>query len=170
MGRDKSELAHRDGGTFLERSIERMEPSCDEVVIAGPRGVKSYVVIADPVSDRGPVTGIAATLNYANEHGFEACLVTPVDLPFLTSDDLGLLRASWIRTRQTTIAKSGDIEPLIGIYSVDDLPRIGRLAEGDDRSLYRFLNGGQITYQTVQLERSHCRNINTPDEFEDHVN
>ncbi len=138
MGRDKAMLPHPSGGTFLGHAISRLVPLCEEVVICGDVVIEGHVSISDPVAFHGPVVGIVAGLQHASRHEFDACLLTPVDVPSLRQEDLATLKTSWSTTGATTVAFSDRIEPLVGIYNVSDLAALQSLAAGGDRSLYRF--------------------------------
>ncbi|QDT02278.1 molybdopterin-guanine dinucleotide biosynthesis protein MobA [Rubripirellula lacrimiformis] len=184
MGRDKSDLPHPSGGTYLEQAIDRLGPLCDGVAISGPHASDSQTP-AEPPRDAGitripdparapddvgggPAVGIAASLGYALEHGFVACLFTPVDTPNLGATDLAKIKAAWTNHRQSVIAMSDRMEPLIAIYAASQRNTIAELAESEDRSLYRFLQSKRIPFTCVTLDRQKCHNINTPDEFESH--
>ncbi|MGB7328413.1 MAG: molybdenum cofactor guanylyltransferase [Rubripirellula sp.] len=172
MGRDKSALPYpsdsSSGGTFLSHAIDRMNQVCDDVVISGNADFPPYVSIPDPVAHRGPVVGIAATLTFAADKNFGACFFIPVDVPDFSINDLQDLKSTWRETGQTTLAVSDRTEPLIGIYSVSNLPELDRLAASEDRSLFRFFRRGAVSHSTVSIDPLRCRNINTPEDLEHH--
>ncbi|TWU54679.1 molybdopterin-guanine dinucleotide biosynthesis protein MobA [Rubripirellula tenax] len=168
MGRDKSSLRRADGGTFLKHAIDRLGCLCDQVIISGDAKLPGIVSIADPVAHRGPVVGIAESLEYASEHDFAACFFTPVDVPELTVADLLSLKSAWLESNKTTLAISERMEPLVGIYPVTLLETIERLTESEDRSLFRYFKRDPAMIQTVAVDRTRCRNINTPEDLEDH--
>ena len=164
MGRDKAMLPHPTGGTFLDHAIERMEPVSDSVVISGGKAeVTGVPTLPDTIAHRGPVVGIAQSVAYAKRQEFSACLFSPVDVPSLTADDLRLLCDHWRHSKQLTIAQSDRIEPLIGIYPVDLADDLERLAQSDDRSLFRWIQSQD--YTPLPFPADHVRNINTPEDL-----
>ncbi len=155
------------GSTFLVHAINRLRKICDDVVVSGDtKAAHDLVVIEDPVTHQGPVTGIAASLRYARENGFAACLITPVDTPTLTVEDLVKLRDHWQRDHQLTIACSDRVEPLIGIYPVMLTEAIDQLAASEDRSVYRWIESQDHT--TLPCPADHLRNINSPQDIPNH--
>ncbi len=166
MGRDKAALAHPSGQTFLSHAIKRLANVCDAVVVSGDSTVAHAVpTIVDPVAHRGPATGIAAALDYAIRHGFDACFVTPVDMPMLSGKDLESLKEDWHARDQITVAESDGLEPLVGIYPIRFAGPLRQLAESESRSLFRWL--GSHEHHRVKLSAACCHNINTPEDLTD---
>lgn len=170
MGRDKSTLPHPDGGTFVSHALNRLHGLCDRVCVCGNSNtVQDAEVINDPVSFQGPVVGIAAALAHANQHAYDACLVTPVDMPLLTHDDLLRLRDRWLQEpTQLCCAVSADdqrLQPLVAIYPVSLEQELSELAVSADRSLSRWF--GTQVYRTIALAAKSCWNVNTEAELSD---
>ena len=172
MGRDKAVLAHPAGVTFLQHSIDRLRAVCDDVCIssASKRAGEEklgVVRVLDPVAHRGPIVGVAASLRYAHERGYAACLFTPVDMPDVTAEELVQIRDRWrLDSRQlvcTCDAGTGQIDPLIGIYPVHLADRISRAAASEDRSLRRFVQRNQAT--RIGLATRSLRNVNRPEDL-----
>ena len=93
----------------------------------------------------------------------KACLVTPIDMPNLTTDDLRKLIYAWRDHGQTTIGiheTDKTLQPLVGIYNIADLADLTKLAESEDRSLSRWIE--QQPHQTVPLTARACHNVNQP--------
>ncbi len=168
MGRDKAGLPHpAGGGTFLQHAISRLESICDAVVVSGKSDADcpGSVALEDPVAHRGPATGVAAALDYARENSFSACLVTPVDTPFLSQDDLQRLKDAWRACGRLTVAQSDRTEPLIAIYPTELAEELARLAKSDDRSLFRWVESQD--HAAVAITARSCRNINSPGDLTD---
>jgi molybdopterin-guanine dinucleotide biosynthesis protein A len=151
--------------------LERLQGICDHVCGSGKSTYPEHAeVIDDPVPFRGPVTGIAAALAYADKHSYDACLVTPVDMPFLMRDDLSKLRERWQQypTKLCCAVSADDhrIQPLVAIYPVSFRSRLSVLADAKDRSLSRWISAQ--THLTIALPAESCRNINFPDDLADH--
>ncbi len=163
MGRDKATLRY-DRHSFLQQAIMRLKNVCDDVVISGQTQLAhELVMIPDLITDLGPVGGIAASLEHARQHQFAGCLVTPIDTPWLTADDLGKLRDQWRSSNKLTVAVSPRIEPLVAIYPVDLTDQLQQLAASADRSLYRWIDRQDHTPLPFPADR--LRNINSPADY-----
>jgi molybdopterin-guanine dinucleotide biosynthesis protein A len=171
MGRDKSMIHLENGLTFIDHAIERLKPICEEVCVAGrsnPLG--DLVALPDPIPHQGPIFGLLQALNYAaNPTGenprHQACLITPVDMPHLTTDDLRKVMLNWQTDRNLTYAVSGPKrkrQPLVGIYSLHLHDAISLHARTDS-SLMRWIENQDATQ--VTLDEAHCRNINRPEDL-----
>lgn len=137
------------------------EPAAIERVTRGPKD--SIQNAQSPPYPRGPVVGIATLLQYARQHDYKACFVTPVDTPFITIEDLERLQSQWQRDQKLTIAVSDRIEPLIGIYPVELADELERVANSQDRSLFRWIQMQDYTLVPIPADRA--GNINTPEDF-----
>jgi molybdopterin-guanine dinucleotide biosynthesis protein A len=166
MGTDKATLPYA-GTTFLDFAITRLQKVCDDVAVSGNTdATHDLATIDDPVDHQGPAAGIAASLKYAQDMGFVACLITPVDTPALTVDDVHKLSVLWKRTSKLTIACTDRIEPLIGIYPIGLADSIRELSTSDDRSLYRWIAAQD--YTALPFPPDHIHNINTPQDHSQH--
>lgn len=182
MGQQKSLLQHDSGGTYLQHAIKRLKDICDDVCIAGSPDEDDSatakasssdaqgddVTLADPVLYQGPVVGIVSGLQFAKEARLSACLVTPVDMPNLTIDDLRKLVYAWRSSQQLTIAVNESdqkLQPLVGIYPVKILAAMKQLAQSEDRSLHRWAR--RQTHQAIALTDHACRNVNRPEDLND---
>ncbi len=169
MGRDKSTLTHPNGGTFASHALGRLRGICDHVCVSGESAaVLQAEVIVDPVTCQGPVNGVAAALAYASQNSFDACLVTPVDMPLLTQGDLSELCQLWEKERKLCCAISaGDhrLQPLVAVYPVSFQERLRDLADSKDRSLSRWFQTQAPL--TITLSAESCRNVNAPEDLAD---
>jgi len=168
MGRDKAMLDHPQGGTFRSHAVGRLAPLCAQVFLAGRCAEPTDVpTLTDSVADAGPVGGVATALRQATDQSLDAVLVTPVDMPFLTTDDLRILCDTWSEHPDDIhVAVSGDqqrMEPLVAIYPVGCLSAIDHLARGEDRSLSRWIP--TQAHHRVSLRSESCRNMNTPEDL-----
>lgn len=164
MGRDKAILPHPGGGTWMQHATDRLVPICASVIVSGTSTARHTLeTVQDRVPFRGPAGGIASALHYAARHSFDACLITPIDMPSLETADLRRLVQRWTASTpgraHPTIARSDRIEPLVGIYPVSLGQSMTTLAESADRSLSRWLESR--SHVTVTLSKESCRNVNT---------
>jgi molybdopterin-guanine dinucleotide biosynthesis protein A len=168
MGRDKAMLTLPHGSRFLDQAIERASQVADEVVLFGadryPTHCRAFV---DQSPRRGPAGGIATALALAQRESFAACLVTPVDMPLLSVDDLRGLKRTWLEQPEVPVCgvcqADGRLQPLAAIYPVGLHDQLKRTAESDDRSLVRWFQRND--HRQIGLPERACRNINTPDDL-----
>lgn len=169
MGRNKSLLAHPDGGRFIDHAIEQLQAVCEEVCIAGAADAKpgdlDPIFLTDDVAHQGPVTGIVNALEHASKHNFDACFVTPVDMPWLTHVQLATLTDAWSTKQVLTcgIDDANKLQPLVAIYPEETIEQLRELSQSSDRSLYRWI--ATQPHQTVRLPGNSNRNINRPDDL-----
>jgi molybdopterin-guanine dinucleotide biosynthesis protein A len=169
MGRDKATLLHASGATFLSLAVNRVRAVCDQVCVSTapgpiPADVTDVHQICDAVAYQGPIRGVLQCLDFAKHHGFAACLVTPVDMPYLDADHLRALRDAWLRDSDqlicATATGSHQLEPLVAIYPIRLADSIRLAAASDDRSLNRWMQRHQPIL--VSLPGQASRNVNTP--------
>ena len=176
MGVDKASLM-LDGVTMLQRSVDRLTPAVDELVlVAAPgRALPSVTTelplreVEDPIEGEGPLVGIAA--------GLEACagsaaVVVAVDMPFVEAE---LLRALVARLddahRWVVPFADGRPQPLCSAFAVSALSLIrDHIAAGDrapmalaeDLDAYRMQAD---EWGAVDASGRSFVNVNTPEEF-----
>ena len=167
MGTDKSELMHAPGKTFLQHAAERLSYVCNDVLLAGTQSAPQYDAIIDVIPGRGPAVGISSALQYAVDNGFDACFVTPVDMPDLSIEELILIKQKWqSQPHRLVCGVSGTdakLQPLVAIYPVAFLDEILELSLSEDRSLQRWLQGRP--YVSMILSAESCRNVNRPEDL-----
>ncbi|MEH3123250.1 MAG: molybdenum cofactor guanylyltransferase [Sphingomonas phyllosphaerae] len=93
FGSDKA-LAALDGRALLDHAIASLTPHCDTVVVVGRTEAPVTCIPDLPLSDLGPLGGIAGALAYAADHGFDAVLTTACDTPFLPDEIIAALRTA----------------------------------------------------------------------------
>lgn len=184
MGTDKANLIHphsitgRPPITYLQHAIERLSPWVPVVAVSGrdpnPEYPTEVITIPDHTSYRGPATGVARSLAHAIDLGLGGILVTPVDMPYLTTENLWLLIQAWhhatncgqslgpVTATCEDDAGNWRAEPLVAIYPTNLSASIESLAMSNDRSLSRWL--GQHSPILVPLPKSAGKNINRPED------
>ena len=168
MGQDKAELTLPDGTRFIDHAIERAERVADEVCLVGTdRYHTKRRIFEDSLPRRGPVVGVVTALEVAQREAFDACLVTPVDMPMMTADDLHRLKQAWQREPQLPVCAVNQQDrrrqPLAAIYPVVLHAELRQVAESEHRSLMRWLRHHE--HRQVILPAKSCCNINTPDDL-----
>ncbi len=166
MGRDKSFLQHADGTTYLQHAVRRIAVVCDAVGISCHQRIETeHHLILDPIAYQGPAVGIAASLRFAKQNSFAACLFTPVDMPHLTDSDLRAIKQIWQRSNGLTVAHAQQLQPLVAVYPVSLLGKIEQLAASADRSLMNWMKSEN--YATAGIPAAACHNVNTPQDLFD---
>ena len=154
FGSDKA-LAALDGRALLDHAIASLTPHCDTIVVVG-RPTAPVTCIPDlPVSDLGPLGGIAGALAYAADHGFDAVLTTACDTPFLPDDVVAALRAA-------APAYAAEA-PTVGLWPAALAePLLAHLLAEKPRAIRRWAEtiGASAVLPGVVLT-----NINTPDDL-----
>lgn len=182
MGRDKALLPHPRGGDFLSHAAQRAWQLCDHLILAGrpapPPDLeipanRTLTTIADPEQYRGPLSGLLAALSSAAQLATPlpktALLVTPLDMPLLSSDHLRLLvdcyaQAADPETVVTASFNGRRSEPLVAIYPLSATNSLRRWQQGSSRSLSRWLE--QHPHLVCQLPPAAAANVNTPQDAE----
>ena len=172
MGSDKSTLIHLSGVTYLQHSLDRLQMVCDGVVVSTRTATNkpptlSPVQVHDLQPDLGPAMGVTVCLQHAHSSGYDACLVTPVDMPHLTVADLLALRDEWSQCRHLPVcgitSTEDRLQPLVAIYPVQCVDSLEALVQSEHRSLRRWL--ASHLHRTVALPARSCRNVNSPEDL-----
>jgi len=170
MGRDKSQLLHRSGVNFLRHACDRLHGITEQqIIVGGVHRIDGIETIADPAEHQGPAIGVVTALEYASRNGFSACLVTAVDLPNLTRDDLRTLIEFWQATPLCPACATDPIDrklqPLVAIYPTFHRLDLMRICHSPDRSLARWLPTALPV--VVSMPTSSLRNVNRPEDLDD---
>ncbi len=168
MGSDKAMLTHSSGVSFLEHAASRAIAVCDDVCLSGGGEYESaYRNLEDPIAFQGPITGIVTALATAQRESFDACFITPVDMPRLSADDLRKLKDAWLGAPGRLVCAvsrdDGRIQPLVAIYPTALQQSLIRASRSTDRSLRRWIN--EIGHDEVPLPSLSCHNINAPEDL-----
>jgi len=120
----------------------------------------TWEVIPDKVHGKGPLGGLLAVLENCRS---EWALVLPVDLPYLTSEEINLLLASTRNGYEViTLSESGAPEPLIALYNKSTLKFWTQRLNDGHLSLHRGIK--KLKWKPVQIPIG-CQaltNLNTP--------
>jgi molybdopterin-guanine dinucleotide biosynthesis protein A len=174
MGSDKADLDLL-GEALLDRVISQLEPLAAELLLAcGPRERyldRGLPIVLDRVPDAGPLGGIAAGLEVAQQ---DLVLVVACDMPRLSTR---LMRRLLERARKERLdvcwfESERGVEPLCGVYSRRCLEPIRAALAGGRRKVTGFitpeLRTGVVRHVELEedLRRRDCAvNLNTPEEL-----
>lgn len=159
---------------YLQFALQRLRPLVRHRAVAGRSQAQlgglladqqDVLALPDAVPHQGPAMGLCMALAAAVAGNWDAVLVTPVDMPELTTHDLAPLVASWRADRRITCAScSGERpEPLLAIYPAGSRAAIDQLANSSDRSLSRWLRCQAV--QLVRLPARAATNVNRPSDL-----
>ncbi|MEO5930701.1 MAG: molybdenum cofactor guanylyltransferase [Candidatus Kapaibacterium sp.] len=171
MGRDKTAIVI-DGATMLERVARAALATGRRVIVSGrPRPdlwpLDNVEFIPDAVSDRGPLAGIVAALNYTSS----PIIAIAADMPLLTTEAIAWLTnisAELEGKDGLVVINNGRMEPLFSLYHPRVLPLAEKLLADNRLALRELIESGDFMridapYSVVGL----LRNINTPWELDD---
>ena len=166
MGRDKADLPYGET-TFLEHQIAKGRAlGIENVLVSGYRGEKcSAEVVGDVLLERGPLSGLAATLPQV-EH--EHCLVLSVDMPQLP---LSVLRKLIAHSRGSdcavTILRHGTkFEPLVAVYNRSAAAAAEELLRRGRGAVMALLEEVGYEEYLCPEDEAAFQNVNTMDDYE----
>jgi molybdenum cofactor guanylyltransferase len=174
MGRDKATLPFR-GETLLARTVRRVRPAVDEVVVVARPGQDLPVlpddvrVARDDVTDQGPLGGLAPGLRAARA---DAVFATACDAPFVEPAVVGLLFARLGDADVAIVVEDGRPCPLCAVYRTSLAPRAERLvADGRLRPVFLLDEVPSVRIDAEELravdpELRSLVNCNTADAYE----
>ncbi|MHA1524991.1 MAG: molybdenum cofactor guanylyltransferase MobA [Alphaproteobacteria bacterium] len=125
MGGGDKCLLHLGQQTLLARAIARVRPQASHVMLSAngdPGRFDNYnlEVVADPISDAGPLAGVLAGLEWAAHHHGPAChiVTVPTDTPFFPGDLVARLvaAAATDNTPLACAASDGRAHPVFGLW------------------------------------------------------
>lgn len=153
FGTDKA-LAQLDGRSLLSRAVEQLEGLCDSVVVVGRETAPARTLPDWPAPNMGPLGGLAAALNHAEDMGYDAVLTCAVDSLGLPDD---------LVARLSPAPRFVGAQPVIGLWPCEAAAPLRALLEGDGRhSMLAFAEA--IGADAVALPRDPA-NLNTPDDL-----
>lgn len=167
-GQDKG-LIELAGRTLIARTLERIAPQVDEVLISANRHLEAYAalgrrVVPDSLPDfQGPLAGIVAAASHAHH---EWLLTAPCDAPFLPADLAARLIARALETGTRLVRAADAHQPH---YTVMLLHR-SLLADLEDQLAQGLLKvqawQARHACETVQFDDPDAfLNINTPEDL-----
>lgn len=164
MGRNKAELTLM-GKTFLQRQADKfLALGIQDIMLSGENcpALPGVRVIPDEYTGKGPLGGLHACLRAAQN---AACLVVSVDVPLIPTAALAHLCQAH-SGGVTVLRRSGQEEPLLGVYDRCTADSISVLIEGGRyavRALREVVPWRDFDYLGPEELLMNC---NTPEEFE----
>lgn len=194
MGQDKAQLDAAPGRSLLDVAVQRFEAlatllssneslfSIDKIILSVPDSTSITATpvldsmhiepLADPAVSNGPITGLLTVLRSAQQNGYNACILTPVDTPVLTTEALHSLVNCYAANPEQVLCVQRDdqsadspwIEPLIAIYPVSVITAINDAISQSKFSMQRLCHS--LSARTHQVPAAQCFNVNTPQDYD----
>lgn len=141
MGRDKASLMLGEH-TLLQQVADVMRGLFPRVAVSvrQPRADIALPQVCDTYTDCGPLAGLYAGLQYAEDAGLSWIFAVATDMPFVQPQLIEFLaaqRTSETNNQAVVPMHDGHPQPLAAFYSVSALPAIRALLEGTGRRSLR---------------------------------
>ncbi|MEL7217955.1 MAG: molybdenum cofactor guanylyltransferase, partial [Pseudomonadota bacterium] len=154
FGSDKAHALHQ-GRRLIDQVADALGSQSTALIVCG-REEPGYGCIPDkPEKNIGPLGGLNAALQFAEEHGFTHVLSAGVDAPNVPSD-----LASQLSGDGASIVSD---QPVIGLWPVAIAADLAEFIDEGGRALYGFadrVGARQVTIDPPLL------NINRPDDLD----
>ena len=128
-------------------------------------------LIRDQIENfQGPIAGIYSSIKWItqNNKNIEWVLTTPSDTPFLFEEIINkFFETEFKNNSKIILAKSADkIHPVIGLWHVSLLKRLGEFLEKKDRKIMNWVN--MENYEILNFDnKNYFFNINTRSDLEE---
>lgn len=173
MGRDKSLLPWQ-GSDLMHTVISKVGQACDDIVLVSNQArnliYKDVRVVADIISEMGPLGGIHAGLTYAKH---PLAFVTACDMPYAVPQAISFLLQEATDEWDVVIPACGEFfEPMCCVYRKTCLPAIETLLNQGRRRIVDFFPLIRLKTIDVEIFRQFdpelklFTNINTADEYQ----
>ena len=173
MGEDKALIPHREGGTWLERTLlllsklkspitllsrhqSHLNLASSHQAALAVQGV-CLEIVAEPAPWEGPLLALNRLMQM---HPDQRLLLCAVDMPQLNCKVLKRLIAE-AKPAGLYLAHNGNLpQPLLGVYYSDANRRthLNKIVMAGERSLNGWLN--QLAHKTVSLDQAALLNVN----------
>lgn len=173
MGRDKAAL-RIDNQTLLERTARLAQIIAPPIFIIGRAQPTDWpsdltaTFLLDPISDRGPLAGLATALEAAAPHGGDTLLLS-CDLPRLNEQALRWLieQAHRNRAAHGVIACSGENwEPLFSVYRSDVAALVAARLSRNQTSMRGLIDEGEFDFAPIPIQIAPALfNLNTSEDW-----
>ncbi len=159
------------GRSLIERAIDLGRAFSPDIAISvgasdclGQDGIPHLI---DKKPDWGPLAGLAAGLEFAQERACDLLLTLPCDSPFLPSDLVARLSRALDSTCNAAIPSSrGRLQPACGLWRTSVAALVADFAASGRRSLHGFAE--TVGFSTVVWRdetRDSFFNINSPEQL-----
>lgn len=164
MGEDKG-LKLLNGKPVISYLIDSLKKTDFEIfIIAHHSDYKQFnlPLISDIIEGKGPIGGIFTALSHAQEDVF----VLSADTPFITQENILILKNEHKKGNITLAYSEEKIYPLFAIYPFQIIENIKKCIEKEHLKLMQFLEGNTIHKVNLKLSPLEKININTKEDLE----
>lgn len=114
-----------------------------------------------PKEQFAPIFGLQSSLEFLQCDTF----VLSIDAPFFDKHCVELILQSYAKNRKPTFAKNSKTHPLLGVYTLESLPKIqAQITKGDYKLMWLL---EMINAQFVAINEDKTRNLNTPEDYQE---
>lgn len=152
--------------SFLERSRHALS-AAERIAVAGGRRVADagdLPCLPDPITDKGPLAGLAAGLAWAEAEGADWLMTAPVDAPFLQPALYAAL-ADALGDDGAVAVVGARAHWLTAIWRVGLAAAAAEALAGDDVSIARFARAHAVEHVALPDASAMFLNVNTPQDL-----
>lgn len=161
FGSDKA-LASLSGAPLIEHVARRANPQVDGLAVSRNTPVPlDLPLIADREPDQGPLSGIIASLSWAEMQGFDLVAFFPCDGPLFPADLVARLKSALTGFDCAMATSAGERHYTYGLWRVSALPRLAEAFARGERSLRGIVDVLRVVF--VEFGEDAFLNINHPD-------
>lgn len=172
MGEDKARLV-LDGTPLLDLAITRLKPQVPALIV-NRHDLKVAVdtqglpLVTDAAGDhQGPLAGLLAALDWAQQQGFTFVATAAVDTPFFPRDLVTKLAGAAHGLDMAVASSGGRLHPVFGLWKVTLIPALTDYIRASRRSMHDWaLSHGAGIAEWSSLPYDPFFNINTPEDIE----
>lgn len=172
MGEDKARLV-LDGAPLLDLAIARLKPQVPALIVNRhdlkvPVDAQGLPVVTDAAGGhQGPLAGLRAALDWAQQHSCTFVVTAAVDTPFFPRDLVAKLAGAAQGLDMAVASSGGRLHPVFGLWKVTLLPALTDYIQTSRRSMHDWaLSHGAGIAEWSSLPYDPFFNINTPDDIE----
>ena len=158
MGSDKASLVLGEQ-TLLQRVVEVMQTVFPRVVVSvrAPRADVALPQVCDTYRDIGPLAGLCAGLEHAAQNGVPWIFAVATDMPFVRPALIEQLATYRSGVDAVVPLIDGHPQPLAAFYSINALPTIRALLDGDGKRSLR------AALERLHVAHVHAAELNAAD-------
>ena len=155
---DKAFISYHDKPQF-EHAANQLLPFVNKILISGKENAAyyNYEVVLDQKEfhNNGPISGLLSALKFYPNASF---FLLGCDYPYVSNESLKILNDTFLETNKSVCfinKTNGYLEPLVAIYSSEDLKKLFQFWQSKQTSLRHFLE----TINPVILPAPHKNEI-----------
>lgn len=162
---------------YYELAYEALEPACHSVIVVGRPEYDHLLKKTGPVildkpefAGLGPLAGIYSVMD---AYDADQYMILPCDMPYISSDIMNALLASYDGEDVLAVEADGHDHPLVAVYSNRMKPIIRAALEDGRYGVMHLLNEVQVRWidgwglvSDIESNSHAFYNVNTPAELQ----